>query len=180
MASGFRLALLTLNLTENDFNRINRDNLKKYIEDFFKQENIQKDFEKYTIAAKLLLENKPRVEENIYDNKNIQEKNRLVKNNHSSMFNNHSSMFNNHSSMFNNHFSTMMPSLAWINEIDNFHKNIGNNINNSNNFTNSYSRTYVNNNGNGYIKEDSMEKNNNEPPKVKSFYKKIKNGKYIE
>ncbi len=184
MASGLRLALLTLNLTENDFNKMNRDNLKKYIENFFKQENIQKDFEKYTIAAKLLLENKPRVEEeNIYDDENIQEENKLVRNNHSSsIFNNHSSMFNNHLSMFNNHFSTMTPSFAWMNEIENFHKNIGSvNIqNNSNSFSQSYSKTYVNNNGNGYIKEDSIEKNNNELPKVKSFYKKIKNGKYIE
>ena len=79
MSSGLRLALLTLNLTQNDFVRMNRDNLKKYIEDFFKQEYVQKDFEKYKIAAKLALENKPKVEEeNIYDDVNVEEENRLV------------------------------------------------------------------------------------------------------
>jgi hypothetical protein len=192
MSSGLNLALLTLNLTQTDFNRMNRDNLKKYIEDFFKQEYVQKDFERHKIAVKILLENKPRVEE----------ENKYTKNNFPY----------NPFSIFNNHFSTMM------NEIDNLHQNFGNvNIkdnyassnmvntnssnmvntnssnmvntnssnmvntsNNSNGFTRSYSRTYVNNNGNGYIKEESIEKNNDGIPKIKSFYKKIENGNYVE
>jgi hypothetical protein len=55
MSSGLRLALLTLNLSQSDFVRMNRDNLKKYIENFFKQEYVQKDFEKYKIAARIAL-----------------------------------------------------------------------------------------------------------------------------
>ena len=202
MSSGLNLALLTLNLTQTDFNRMNRDNLKKYIEDFFKQEYVQKDFERHKIAVKILLENKPRVEE---ENRSVRQtinENQYTKNN----------FFSNPFSIFNNHFSTMM------NEIDNLHQNFGNvNIkdnytssnmvntnssnmvntnssnmvntnssnmvntsNNSNGFTRSYSRTYVNNNGNGYIKEESIEKNNDGIPKIKSFYKKIENGNYVE
>ena len=231
MSSGLNLALLTLNLTQTDFNRMNRDNLKKYIEDFFKQEYVQKDFERHKIAVKILLENKPRVEEENRSVRQTIDENQYTKNN---FFSN--PYFSNPFSIFNNHFSTMM------NEIDNLHQNFGNvNIkdnyassnmvntnssnmvntnssnmvntnssnmgntnssnmvntnssnmvntnssnmvntsNNSNGFTRSYSRTYVNNNGNGYIKEESMEKNNDGIPKIKSFYKKIENGNYVE
>jgi translation elongation factor P/translation initiation factor 5A len=38
----------------------------------------------------------------------------------------------------------------------------------------------VNNNGTGYIKEESIENDGKGEPKVKSFYKKIENGKYVE
>jgi hypothetical protein len=43
----------------------------------------------------------------------------------------------------------------------------------------SYSKTYVNNNGNGYIKEERMERENNNKPKYESIYKKIENGKLV-
>jgi hypothetical protein len=191
MSSGLRLALLTLNLTQNDFVRMDRDNLKKYIENFFKQEHIQKDFEKYKIAAKLALENKSKPiveEENIYDDvDNVEEENKYV-DRHRRNKNQHSrnTLFNPFS-MFNNHFSNMM------NEIDNLHRNFGNfnisntsntnminSYNNTNGYTKSYSRTYVNNNGTGYIKEESIENDGKGEPKVKSFYKKIENGKYVE
>jgi hypothetical protein len=191
MSSGLRLALLTLNLTQNDFDRIDRDKLKKYIENFFKQEYVQKDFEKYKIAAKLVLENKPKPiieEENIYDDVvNVEEENRSVRH-HRRNENQHSrnTLFN-PLSIFNNHFSNMM------NEIDNLHRNFGNfnisntsntnminSYNNTNGYTKSYSRTYVNNNGTGYIKEESIENDGKGEPKVKSFYKKIENGKYVE
>ena len=207
MSSGLRLALLTLNLTQNDFVRMNRDNLKKYIENFFKQEYVRKDFEKYKIAATLLLDNKPRIEEeNIYDdvqeehvNDDVQEENSIEKKHYTrnnSLVNPffHNSFFNPFS-MFNTNFSNMM------NEIDNLHRNFDNfnmednssrscmrnssNTNtmngyNGNGFTKSYSRTYVNNNGTGYIKEESMENDGKGSPKVKSFYRKIENGKYVE
>ena len=210
MSSGLRLALLTLNLTQNDFDRMDRDNLKKYIDNFFKQEQVHKDFEKYKIAARLALENKPIVEEeNIYDDDvNVEEENRFVdchrrnKNQHSR----NNPLFNPFS-MFNNHFSNMM------NEIDNLHSNFGNfniqdNFSNSNminmsntsntnmsntsstnmintsngtnGYTKSYSKTFVNNNGTGYIKEESIENDGKGVPQVKSFYRKIENGKYIE
>jgi anti-sigma28 factor (negative regulator of flagellin synthesis) len=178
MSSGLRLALLTLNLTQNDFDRIDRDKLKKYIENFFKQEYVQKDFEKYKIAAKLVLENKPKPiieEENIYDDVvNVEEENRSVRH-HRRNENQHSrnTLFN-PLSIFNNHFSNMM------NEIDNLHRNMINSYNNTNGYTKSYSRTYVNNNGTGYIKEESIENDGKGEPKVKSFYKKIENGKYVE
>lgn len=192
MSSGLRLALLTLNLTQNDFVRMNRDNLKEYIEDFFKQEYVQKDFEKYKIAAKLALENKPKIEESKYINDdyvNVEEENSLVRRNEN-YYSRNNSLYNpifNPFSMFNSNFSNMM------NEIDNLHRNFGNyniedNFSNSsanmmngaNNFTKSYSRTYVNNNGTGYIKEESMENNGKEEPKLKTFYRKIENGKYVE
>jgi hypothetical protein len=211
MSSGLRLALLTLNLTQNDFDRMDRDNLKKYIENFFKQEFIRKDFERYKVAAKLALENKPRIEEeNIYDD--VQEENTSVgrysrdenhytRNNSRNNISN-SPLFNplfNPFSMFNSSFSNMM------NEIDNLHRNFGNlsmqdnfsntnmmnmsntsstnmiNSSNGNNgFTKSYSSTYVNNNGKGYMKEESIENDGKGAPKVKTFYRKIENGKYVE
>lgn len=205
MSSGLRLALLTLNLTENDFDRMDRDNLKKYIENFFKQEHVRKDYERYKIAAKLALENKPRIEEeNIYDD--VQEENRSVgrysrdenhytRNNSRNIISNNP-LFNplfNPFSMFNSSFSNMM------NEIDNLHRNFGNlnmqdnfsntnmmnmsntsSTNSVNGFTKSYSRTYVNNNGTGYMKEESIENDGKGAPKVKSFYRKIENGKYVE
>jgi hypothetical protein len=199
MSSGLRLALLTLNLSQNDFNRMDRDNLKKYIENFFKQEYVQKDFEKYKIAAKLVLENKPKVEEeNIYDD--VQEENGIDKKHYTqnnSLVNPffHNSFFNPFS-MFNTNFSNMM------NEIDNLHRNFDNfnmednfsksymrnssstnmmnGYNGTNGFTKSYSRTYVNNNGTGYIKEESMKNDGKGKPKVKSFYRKIENGRYVE
>ena len=191
MSSGLRLALLTLNLTQNDFNRMNRDNLKKYFEDFFKQEFVQKDFEKYKLAAKLALENKPRLEdEHIYDdiqeeNMSLRQRNRTE--NNYSRNNSLVNQFFHPFSIFNNNLSSM------VNEIDNLHRNFGNynmkdNFSNSstnmmngvNNFTKSYSRTYVNNNGTGYIKEESMENDGKGEPKVKTFYRKIENGKYVE
>ena len=214
MSSGLRLALLTLNLTQNDFDRMDRDNLKKYIENFFKQEHVQKDFEKYKIAARLALENKPRIEEeniyNIYSDVGVEEENRSIgrysrDENHYSknnpLFNPLFNQLFNQFSMFNTSFSNTM------NEIDNLHKNFGNfnmhdNFSNSNminmsntsstnmmnssssnsnsGFTKSYSRTFVNNNGTGYIKEESIENDGKGAPKVKSFYKKIENGKYVE
>ena len=182
MSSGLRLALLTLNLTQNDFNRMDRDNLKKYIDNFFKQEHIRKDFEKYKLAARLVLENKSKPiveEENSYNNfVNVEEENRSVGRHRI-----RNNTFLNPFSMFNTSFSNMM------NEIDNLHRNFGNlsmdnsfsNSNtNMNGFTKSYSRTYVNNNGTGYIKEESIENDGKGTPKVKSFYRKIENGKYVE
>lgn len=186
MSSGLRLALLTLNLTQNDFNRMDRDNLKKYIENFFKQEHVRKDFEKYKLAAKLILENKSKPiveeEENSYNNVvNVEEENSYRRRNNQLI-----NPFFHPFSMFNNSFSNM------INEIDNLHRNFGNlsmednsttnmmNISNNNGFTKSYSRTYVNNNGTGYIKEESIENDGKGAPKVKSFYRKIENGKYVE
>jgi hypothetical protein len=182
MSSGLRLALLTLNLTQNDFNRMNRDNLKKYIENFFKQEHVQKDYERYKLAAKLVLENKSKPiveEENVYDDVvNVEEENSYRRRNNSLI-----NPFFHPFSMFNNSFSNM------INEIDNLHRNFGNlsmqnsfsNSNaNMNGFTKSYSRTYVNNNGTGYMKEESIENDGKGTPKVKSFYRKIENGKYVE
>jgi anti-sigma28 factor (negative regulator of flagellin synthesis) len=151
---------------------------------------VQKDFEKYKIAAKLVLENKPKPiikEENMYDDVNVEEENRSVRH-HRRNENQHSrnTLFN-PLSIFNNHFSNMM------NEIDNLHRNFGNyntsntsntnminSYNNTNGYTKSYSRTYVNNNGTGYIKEESIENDGKGEPKVKSFYKKIENGKYVE
>ena len=200
MSSGLRLALLTLNLTQNDFVRMDRDNLKKYIENFFKQEHVRKDFEKYKIAARLALENKPRIEEeNVYDDVGVEEENRST--GHYSKDENHytrnNPLFNplfNQLSMFNTSFSHTM------NEIDNLHKNFENSnminmsntsstnmmnsssssSNGNNGFTKSYSRTFVNNNGKGYIKEESIENDGKGAPKVKTFYRKIENGKYIE
>jgi hypothetical protein len=83
-----------------------------------------------------------------------------------------------------------------MNEIDNLHKNFVNsnminmsntsstNMMNSSNgnsgFTKSYSRTFVNNNGTGYMKEESIENDGKGAPTVKSFYRKIENGKYVE
>ena len=182
MSSGLRLALLTLNLTQNDFNRMDRNNLKKYIENFFKQEHVRKDYERYKLAARLVLENKSKPiveEENVYDDVvNVEEENNYRRRNNSLI-----NPFFHPFSMFNNSFSNMM------NEIDNLHRNFGNlsmqnsfsNSNtNMNGFTKSYSRTYVNNNGTGYIKEESIENDGKGAPKVKSFYKKIENGKYVE
>ena len=201
MSSGLRLALLTLNLTQNDFDRMDRDNLKKYIENFFKQEHVQKDFEKYKIAARLALENKPRIEEenvyNIYSDVGVEEENRSI--GRYSRDENHYTRNNplfNPFSMFNTSFSHTM------NEIDNLHKNFVNsnminmsntsnminmsntsstnmmNISNGNSgFTKSYSRTFVNNNGTGYMKEKSIENDGKGAPTVKSFYRKIENGK---
>jgi hypothetical protein len=214
MSSGLRLALLTLNLTQNDFDRMDRDNLKKYIENFLKQEFVRKDYEKYKVAAKLALENKPRIEEkNIHDDiVNVEEENTSVgrysrddnyyiRNNTRNNISNNP-LFNplfNPFSMFNSSFSNMM------NEIDNLHKNFGNynmqdnfsntnmtnmsntsstnminSSNGNNNFTKTYSKTLVNNNGTGYIKEESIENDGKGAPKVKSFYRKIVNGKYVE
>lgn len=185
MSSGLRLALLTLNLPQYDFDRMDRDNLKKYIENFFKKEHIQKDFERYKLAAKLVLENKSKPiveeEENSYNNVvNVEEENSYRRSNNKLI-----NPFFHSFSMFNNSFSNM------INEIDNLHSNFGNlsmqnnstnmmNVSNSNGFTKSYSRTYVNNNGTGYMKEESIENDGKGTPKVKSFYRKIENGKYVE
>ena len=197
MSSGLRLALLTLNLTQNDFNRMDRNNLKKYIENFFKQEHVRKDYERYKLAARLVLENKSQPiveveeeEENLYDDVvNVEEENNYRRRNNSLI-----NPFFHPFSMFNNSFSNM------INEIDNLHRNFGNlsmqdNFSNSSNmmnmsntsssnsfngFTKSYSRTYVNNNGTGYMKEESIENDGKGTPKVKSFYRKIENGKYVE
>ena len=183
MSSGLRLALLTLNLTQNDFNRMDRNNLKKYIENFFKQEHVRKDYERYKLAARLVLENKSKPiveeEENLYDDVvNVEEENSYRRRNNSLI-----NPFFHPFSMFNNSFSNM------INEIDNLHRNFGNlsmdnsfsNSNtNMNGFTKSYSRTYVNNNGTGYMKEESIENDGKGTPKVKSFYRKIENGKYVE
>jgi hypothetical protein len=169
---------------------MDRDNLKKYIENFFKQEIVRRDFEKYKLAATLVLENKPRIEEeNIYDDAVREEENSLVRRNENH-YSRNNSLYNpilNPFSMFNSSFSNMM------NEIDNLHRNFGNynmedNFSNSstnmmnsvNNFSKSYSRTYVNNNGTGYIKEESIENDGKGEPRVKTFYRKIENGKYVE
>jgi len=189
MSSGLRLALLTLNLTQNDFDRMNRDNLKKYIENFFKQEHVRKDYERYKLAARLVLENKSKPivekEDNIYDDiVNVEEENSYRRRNNQLINPSLNPLFNPFS-IFNNSFSNM------INEIDNLHSNFGNlsmqnnstnmmNVSNNNGFTKSYSRTYVNNNGTGYMKEESIENDGKGTPKVKSFYRKIENGKYVE
>ena len=153
-----------------------------------------------------LLENKSKPiveEENIYDDVvDVEEENRYVDRHRRNK--NHYSRNNqlfNPFSIFNNHFSNMM------NEIDNLHRNFGNfniqdNFSNTNminmsntsstnmmnssssngnsGYTKSYSRTFVNNNGTGYIKEESIENDGKGAPKVKSFYRKIENGKYVE
>jgi hypothetical protein len=81
---------------------------------------------------------------------------------------------------FNNHINYMM------NEFNNINKQFNSNfmlseeqpqMNNS--YMKSYSKTYVNNNGNGYIKKERMERENNNKPKYESIYKKIENGKLV-
>lgn len=198
MSSSLRLALLTLNLTQNDFNRMDRDNFKKYIENLFKQDYVKQDFEKYKLAARIALENKPK-EENINNNVVcVEEENssrRRNENNHS-INNSLMNQFYHPFAMFSNNFSNMM------NEIDNLHRNLGNfniqdnfsnlnmvnssstnmmnNYDGTNGVSKSFSRTYVNNNGTGYIKEESIENDGKGAPKVKTIYKKIDNGKYVE
>jgi hypothetical protein len=161
--SGFNLALLTLNLSKNEFNKMNRNDIKQYINNFFENNSSQMNdinFEKYKLASQVLLDNKP---------------NEKINNNQLS-FGNFNSFFG-----FNNQFNNM------VNEINNFNKQFNSNfivseeqpqkINNS--YMKSYSKTYVNNDGNGYIKEERMERNNDQKPKYQSVYKKIENGKLV-
>ena len=74
-----------------------------------------------------------------------------------------------------------------MNEFNNFNKQFNSNFmatkeqpqNINNSYMKTYSKTYVNNNGNGYIKEERIERDNDQKPKHQSIYKKIENGKLV-
>jgi hypothetical protein len=160
--SGFNLALLTLNLSKSDFDKMNRNDIKQYINNFFENHVSQINdinFEKYKLASQVLLDNKP---------------NEKISNNQLSL--------GNFDPFFGlNHFNNMM------NEFNNFNKQFNSNFmvsekqpqNINNSYMKSYSKTYVNNNGNGYIKEERIERDNDQKPKYESVYKKIENGKLV-
>jgi hypothetical protein len=160
--SGFNLALITLNLTKGDFDKMNRLDLKKYINNFIENHSSQindNNFNKYKLASQVLLENKPNES----------------KINNELLFSNFNPFFG-----FNNHINYMM------NEFNNINKQFNSNFKISdeqpqmnNSYMKTYSKTYVNNNGNGYIKEERMERDNNNKPKYESVYKKIENGKLV-
>jgi hypothetical protein len=165
--SGFILALLTLNLSKSDFDKMNRNDIKQYINNFFENHVSQINdinFEKYKLASRVLLDNKPN--EKISDNQ-------LSLGNFNPFLG-----FNN---QFSNQFNNM------VNEFNNFNKQINSNFmatkeqpqNINNSYMKTYSKTYVNNNGNGYIKEERMERDNDQKPKYQSVYKKIENGKLV-
>ena len=76
--SGFNLALLTLNLSKSDFDKMNRNDIKQYINNFFENhvsEINDINFEKYKLASQVLLDNKPK--EKISDNQLLFDKNEL-------------------------------------------------------------------------------------------------------
>ena len=161
--SGFNLALLTLNLSKSDFDKMNRNDIKQYINNFFENHVSQINdinFEKYKLASQVLLDNKP---------------NEKISNNQLSV-GNFDPFFG-----FNNQFNNM------VNEINNFNKQFNSNFmgnneqtqNINNSYMKTYSKTYVNNNGNGYIKEERIERDNDQKPKYESVYKKIENGKLV-
>ena len=92
------------------------------------------------------------------------------------------------SSLFNNNFNqNFMNNFFNINNnFSNIFDNIEKQLQNTKNFENSnsshmqsYSKTYVNDNGNGYISENSLVKNGKNEPVIKSNYQKIINGKII-
>jgi hypothetical protein len=161
--SGFNLALLTLNLSKSDFDKMNRNDIKQYINNFFENHVSQindNNFEKYKLASQVLLDNKPN--EKISDNQLL--------------FGNFDQFIG-----FNNQFNNMM------HEFNNFNKQFNSNFmgnkeqtqNINNSYMKTYSKTYVNNNGNGYIKEERIERDNDQKPKYESVYKKIENGKLV-
>lgn len=161
--SGFNLALLTLNLSKSDFDKMNRNDIKQYINNFFENHVSQindNNFEKYKLASQVLLDNKPK--EKISDNQ-------LLLGNFDQFIG------------FNNQFNNMM------HEFNNFNKQFNSNFmgnkeqtqNINNSYMKTYSKTYVNNNGNGYIKEERIERDNDQKPKYESVYKKIENGKLV-
>ncbi len=160
--SGFNLALITLNLTKGDFDKMNRSYLKKYINNFIENHSSQindNNFNKYKLASQVLLENKPN--ENKINNE-------LFLSNFNPFLG------------FNNHINYMMNEFNNINK--QFNSNFietGENQQMNNSYMKTYSKTYVNNNGNGYIKEERMERDNNNKPKYESVYKKIENGKLV-
>ena len=187
--SSINLALLTLNLSKNDFDKMNRNDLKQYINNFIQEYNNDVNLDKYKLASHVLLDNK---QNNYNERYNI--------NNHLGFgdvdpffgFNNHINHLNNHLNHFN-HLNSMM------NEFNNFHNQFNSNFpiseeqsnstkfdrsTQSQEFNNSsmktYNRTYVNNNGNGYIKEESMERGIDGIPKYNSVYKKIEDGKLLD
>jgi hypothetical protein len=197
--SGFNLALLTLNLSRNDFDKMSRNTLKQYINNFIKDHANDVNLDKYKLASQLLLDNKHNSRRNNYNQGyNNQEYNNEGYNNEG--YNNQ--RYNDYNQLgirnfdpffgFNNYFNSMM------NEFNNFHNQFNSNfdvseeqsntnfdrstqnrdVNNSSMKT--YSRTYVNNNGNGYIKEESMERSKDGVPKYQSVYKKIENGKLLD
>jgi hypothetical protein len=177
--SSINLALLTLNLSKNDFNKMNRNDLKQYINNFIQEYNNDVNLDKYKLASQVLLDNK---QNNYNERYNIN--NQLGFRDFDPFFG-----FNNHF----NHFNSMM------NEFNNFHNQFNSNFpiseeqsnstkfdrsTQSQEFNNSsmktYNRTYVNNNGNGYIKEESMERGVDGVPKYNSVYKKIEDGKLLD
>ena len=177
--SSINLALLTLNLSKNDFNKMNRNDLKQYINNFIQEYNNDVNLDKYKLASQVLLDNK---QNNYNERYNIN--NQLGFRDFDPFFG-----FNIHF----NHFNNMM------NEFNNFHNQFNSNFpiseeqsnstkfdrsTQSQEFNNSsmktYNRTYVNNNGNGYIKEESMERGVDGVPKYNSVYKKIEDGKLLD
>lgn len=186
--SGFNLALLTLNLSRNDFDKMNRNNLKQYINNFIKDHANDVNLDKYKLASQLLLDNKHNSRRNNYNEgyNNERYNNDKYNDNNQLSVRNFDPFFG-----FNNYFNSMM------NEFNNFHNQFNSNFDiseeqsNTTNFDRSkrdvnnssmktYSRTYVNNNGNGYIKEESMERSKDGVPKYQSVYKKIENGKLLD
>ncbi len=186
--SGLNLALLTLNLSRSDFDKMNRNNLKQYINNFIKDHANDINLDKYKLASQLLLDNKHNRRNNYNERYNNEEYNNEAYNENNQLgFRNFDPFFG-----FNNYFNSMM------NEFNNFHNQFNSNFNvseeqsntnfdrptqhqNVNNSTmKTYSRTYVNNNGNGYIKEESMERSKDGVPKYQSVYKKIENGKLLD
>lgn len=168
--SGLNLALLTLNLSRNDFDKMNRNNLKQYINNFIKDHTNDVNLDKYKLASQLLLDNK-------HNNEGYNHNNKLGTKNFDPFFGFNSMMneFNNFHNQFNSNFDIYEEQL----NTTNFNRPTQyQDINNSSMKT--YSRTYVNNNGNGYIKEESMESSKDGIPKYQSVYKKIENGKLLD
>ena len=64
--------------------------------------------------------------------------------------------------------------------INSYFTDIFRNAPTENSFVQSYSSTYVNNNGNGYLQENSMKRVGKQEPVVNSNYKKIVNGKIMD
>jgi hypothetical protein len=164
---GFNLALLTLNLSKNDFDKMNRNDIKQYINNFFENHVTHindVNLDKYKLASQVLLDNKSSEKRN---------NNQLSLGNFDPFFefnnhlNNHYNMMSNFNRQFNSNF--MLPQEQSQEQP----------LNVNNSYMKTYSKTYVNNNGNGFIKEEKMERNNNEKPNYQSVYKKIENGKLI-
>ena len=193
--SGFNLALLTLNLSRNDFDKMNRNNLKQYINNFIKDHANDVNLDKYKLASQLLLDNKHNSRRNNnnqgynnegynnqgYNNQGYKDNNQLGIRNFDPFFgfNNYFNSMMNEFNNFHNHFNSNFDISEEQTNTTNFDKLVQNrDVNNSSMKT--YSRTYVNNNGNGYIKEESMERSKDGVPKYQSVYKKIENGNLLD